>query len=263
MLFFFHIQASPVARRHVNSDGEAEWILLYPPELQTHVANTAHLLHAAVAAGMADARCCAPTASQMYPTRSSCPSFRLAPTASSTEHRHLCATPPPFALVLRSVFSVATSPCMFGEGTEGQIHAVDLPGNYHEVFHIDTKKVLSPPTPITYVRIHIASYFCNSIMTTFLPSSLSQKFVVAAAMAKSWMSYDAPTDIRCGNGPAFIGQLIEVRSPFSSLQARHTGFSYCLLWQASLENNVDMANTQSAPDVLHDALEELLQFFPL
>jgi len=46
------------------------------------------------------------------------------------------------------------------------------------------------------------------------------------------------------------------------LQARRAGFSYCLLWQASLENNVDMANTHLDTEVLDESLEELLQFFP-
>ncbi|KAK3274453.1 hypothetical protein CYMTET_17365, partial [Cymbomonas tetramitiformis] len=175
--------ASPVARRHVNTDGEAEWIRLCPPGLQTHVANTAHLLHDC---GGRDDGCTTLRSHSI----ANVPDTVILPILQACPNCLINKAPPPMrhttAIRPRAEERVQCwDVTMFGEGTEGQIQAVDLPGNYHKVFHIDTEK------------------------------------------------------------------------------ARHAGFSYCLLWQASFENNADMADTQSDPDVLHAALEELLQFFPL
>ena len=191
MLFFFHrhpqlraVMLTPTVKQSGYFCARRNCILTSP---------TQYICFTAVAAGMTDARRCAPTASQTYPTPSSYPSFRLAPTVSSTKHRHLCATPPPFALVLRSAFSVGTSPC-----SARAPKVKFMPSTYPA---LSTKSFTSIPKrcflfshlPRTYIftPIHTYSHFCNCIMITVLPSSLSQMFVVAAAMVKSWMSYDA------------------------------------------------------------------------
>ncbi|KAK3253034.1 hypothetical protein CYMTET_37698 [Cymbomonas tetramitiformis] len=72
---------------------------------------------------------------------------------------------------------------MLGEGTDAILHTINEPGNWHEVFHVQTEKVHFPP---------------------------AQLYIVAAAMMKSWLQYDAPTAVRCDNGPAFVGELIQV-----------------------------------------------------
>ncbi|KAK3248100.1 hypothetical protein CYMTET_42422 [Cymbomonas tetramitiformis] len=78
---------------------------------------------------------------------------------------------------------------MLGEGTDAILHTINEPGNWHEVFHVQTEKVHFPP---------------------------AQLYIVAAAMMKSWLQYDAPTAVRCDNGPAFVGELIQVlRNVFS------------------------------------------------
>eukprot|EP00854_Cymbomonas_tetramitiformis_P030134 gene30134-37630_t len=163
----FLLQASPLARKNVTSDGEAEWILLCPPELWNHAANTAHLLHGC--GGRDDAR-----KTLRSHSITNIPDSVIMPILQSCPNCLINKAPPPMrhttAIRPRGEERVQCWDCtMFGEGTEGQIHAVDMPGTYHEVFHIDTEKM----------------------------------FVVAAAMAKSWMSYDAPGAIRCDNGPAF------------------------------------------------------------
>ncbi|KAK3237967.1 hypothetical protein CYMTET_51990 [Cymbomonas tetramitiformis] len=65
---------------------------------------------------------------------------------------------------------------MLGEGTDAILHTINEPGNWHEVFHVQTEKL----------------------------------YIVATAMMKSWLQYDAPTAVRCDNGPAFVGELIQV-----------------------------------------------------
>ncbi len=109
---------------------------------------------------------------------------------------------------------------------------------------------------------------------------LPQLFVVAAAMVKSCMAYEPPTSVRCDNGPAFIGELLQV---LFSLRCIHHAFRihgillivfatpmvpaflagghrYPEIWLGCIENELDMAHAEH--DFYWPVIDELHQFFP-
>eukprot|EP00854_Cymbomonas_tetramitiformis_P016844 gene16844-20012_t len=62
------------------------------------------------------------------------------------------------------------------EGTNTILHTIDDPGNHHDIYHVQTEKL----------------------------------FIVASAMVSNWEKFEAPTHIRCDNGPAFVAELIKI-----------------------------------------------------
>ncbi|KAK3272974.1 hypothetical protein CYMTET_18765 [Cymbomonas tetramitiformis] len=174
LLYKFLLQDKPIARKFHATTGP-QWILLCPPHLQDHCATSVHAIQAcagrnAVRKTIRGHNIANVPDSVVDPILQSCPTCLV--TKNPPPVRECTAIRPKQSEDRIQAWDVTT----LGEGTDAAIHTVDKPGGFNEVYAIDTEKL----------------------------------FVVAAAMVKSWMAYEPPTTVRCDNGPAFIGELLQI-----------------------------------------------------
>ncbi|KAK3253560.1 hypothetical protein CYMTET_37193 [Cymbomonas tetramitiformis] len=217
LLYKFLLQDKPIARKF-HATTSPQWILLCPPHMQDHCATSVHAIQAcagrnAVRKTIRGHNIANVPDSVVDPILQSCPTCLV--TKNPPPVRECTAIRPKQSEDRIQAWDVTT----LGEGTDAVIHTVDKPGGFNEVYAIDTEKL----------------------------------FVVAAAMVKSGMAYEPPTTVRCDNGPAFIGELLQGSCILG-------GWTYPEIWLACIENELDMAHAEH--DFYWPLIDELHQFFP-